>query len=180
MKTLVIVTHPNLEASRINKAWVEELKQHPDITVHQLYETYPDEVIDVEREQKLIEAHDRIVFQYPFYWYSSPPLLKKWFDHVLQYGWAYGPGGDKLQGKEIGAAISTYGTAQAYQPDGSNKFTLEQLLTPIAALSNYVSASYVGHYALSDVGNVTDEQLEESKKAYVNFLQKAKLANAVN
>ncbi|MDF7639407.1 NAD(P)H-dependent oxidoreductase [Lactobacillus sp. ESL0791] len=26
--------------------------------------------------------------QFPFYWYSCPPLLKKWEDDVLEHGWA--------------------------------------------------------------------------------------------
>ncbi|WP_396125955.1 NAD(P)H-dependent oxidoreductase [Brevibacillus laterosporus] len=25
----------------------------------------------------------------PFYWYSSPPLLKKWLDDIFTHGWAY-------------------------------------------------------------------------------------------
>ena len=36
MKTLVIITHPNLEQSRINRAWMEELKKHEEITIHAL------------------------------------------------------------------------------------------------------------------------------------------------
>jgi len=35
MKTLVILVHPNMENSRINKRWKEELEKYPDkITVH--------------------------------------------------------------------------------------------------------------------------------------------------
>lgn len=30
MKTLVIVAHPNLETSVINKRWVEELQKYPE------------------------------------------------------------------------------------------------------------------------------------------------------
>lgn len=170
MKTIVIATHPNIAASRINQAWIEELRKHDNLTIHSLYEAYPDEEIDVAAEQKLLEAHDRIIFQYPLYWYSTPPLLKKWFDAVLQYGWAYGPGGDKMQGKEIGVAISTYGSAESYQPDGANRFTLREIVRPIEALSYFISASYLPPFALSDISNVTDEQLEQSKIDYVNHI----------
>lgn len=52
MKTLVIVTHPNMESSVINKRWVEELKKYPDKhTVHELYKVFPDGNIDVEKEK---------------------------------------------------------------------------------------------------------------------------------
>lgn len=37
MKTLVIVAHPDIEKSRINKRWIEELEKHSDeVTVHEL------------------------------------------------------------------------------------------------------------------------------------------------
>lgn len=80
MKTLVVVSHPNIEKSRINRRWVEELKKYPELTVHELYKEYPNETIDVEKEKRLLLEHDRIVWQFPFYWYSSPSLLKKWQD----------------------------------------------------------------------------------------------------
>lgn len=30
-KTLVVVTHPNIEQSHVNKSWVDALKAHPDL-----------------------------------------------------------------------------------------------------------------------------------------------------
>ncbi|MBB3109582.1 putative NADPH-quinone reductase [Paenibacillus phyllosphaerae] len=170
MKTLVIVTHPNINESRINKAWVQELQQHSNITIHQLYQAYPNEVIDVAREQALLEAHDRIILQYPFYWYNMPPLLKKWLDAVMQYGWAFGPDGDKMQGKEIGIAISTYGSEESYQLGGANRFTIEELLKPIDAICHYIGARFIPPFTLSDVSNVTDEELEKSKIDYVRYI----------
>ncbi|WP_369404146.1 NAD(P)H-dependent oxidoreductase [Secundilactobacillus oryzae] len=32
--------------------------------------------IDVEIEQRLLAENDRIIFQFPLYWYSSPASLK--------------------------------------------------------------------------------------------------------
>ena len=47
-KTLVVVTHPNIEQSHVNKSWVDALKAHPDLyTVHEIYKLYPDGKIDV-------------------------------------------------------------------------------------------------------------------------------------
>ena len=77
MKTLVIVAHPNIAKSRVNRRWVEELKKYPEVTVHELYKEYPSGTIDVEREQALLLDHDRIVWQFPFYWYSSPFFAEK-------------------------------------------------------------------------------------------------------
>jgi putative NADPH-quinone reductase len=77
MKTLVIVIHSDLENSVINKRWIEELKKSSDkYVVHELHRLYPDEIIDVEEEQRLLEMHDKIVFQFPFYWFNCPPFFK--------------------------------------------------------------------------------------------------------
>ncbi|MFT8210979.1 MAG: NAD(P)H-dependent oxidoreductase [Symbiopectobacterium sp.] len=109
-KTLVIVAHPNLAQSRINKHWVEALQKHPEqITVHDLHAAYSDGNIDVAAEQALIAAHSRIILQFPMFWFATPAFLKQWIDQVLAYGWAYGPDGDKFEGKSLGLAYSTRG-----------------------------------------------------------------------
>jgi len=118
MKALVILAHPKIAESRINRRLIEEVRKHPEITVHELYPSYPDWNIDVPREQELLEKHDRIVFQFPLYWYSTPPLLKKWQDDVLTYGWAYGSQGKKLQGKELLIATALVGGRRSIRPVG--------------------------------------------------------------
>ena len=46
---------------------VAGLDQMEGITFHDLYEEYPDFDIDVKREQDLMENHDVILFQFPFF-----------------------------------------------------------------------------------------------------------------
>ena len=92
MKTLVLVFHPHLEKSQVNRKLMDAANETGDVTVVDEYAAYPDFKINVEHEQELIETHDRIVLQFPFYWYSSPALLKQWEDDVIKAGWAYGGG----------------------------------------------------------------------------------------
>src|SRR5690606_38400033 len=108
MKTLIIVAHPNISKSVINKRFIEELRKYPETyAVHELTSAYPDGIIDVEQEQNLVEAHDHLVLQFPIQWFSCPPILKTWLDEVLTQGWAYGRnGGDKLQGKKVALAVT--------------------------------------------------------------------------
>ena len=88
MKTLIISAHPNLEESVINRRWLTELRKQPDLcTIHTLAACYPDGRIDVERKHRLIEEHGSLIFQFPIYWFSCPPILKTWFDEVLTHGW---------------------------------------------------------------------------------------------
>lgn len=132
MKIMVMVVHPNLKKSRANQSLANGLKEFPDVYVRDLYAEYPHWNIDVEREQQLLLEYDRNVFQFPFYWYSCPPLLKKWFDDVLTYDWAYGPEGTTLQRKEFMVATTTGGTEKAYRSGGDNWFTISELIRPMS------------------------------------------------
>lgn len=176
-KTLVIVIHPDLKQSVLNKRWIEELQKHPDrYTVHNLYEVYPDERIDIEKEQRLIEAYSSIVFQFPFYWFSSPPLLKKWLDEVLTYGWAYGSkSGYKMSGKKVALAISAGIDEEAYTKEGVYKYTLKELTTPLELTFNYIRADYRFFYAYYGIElNATNEWIEKSLPSYIGFIQSLK------
>ena len=86
-KTLIILAHPNISQSTVHKHWSDAVRQHSDrFTVHELYAVYPQGKIDVAAEQKLIETHDSLVWQFPIYWFNCPPLLKQWLDEVLTHG----------------------------------------------------------------------------------------------
>ena len=62
MKTLIVIVHPNLKDSKVNRAWIKEAEKYPDkFTIHNLYEVYPNELIDIEKEQKLIEEHSNLI-----------------------------------------------------------------------------------------------------------------------
>lgn len=129
----------------------------------------PDEKIDVQTEQKLVEDHDRIIFQFPFYWYSAPPLLKKWLEEVIVYGWAFGTNGDKFQGKEVLVAVTTGVVKEDYSSEGDVKFTVPELLYPLEAAATFVGAHYLPPFALNGVGHQSDEQLAEIAKTYVDY-----------
>jgi len=131
MRILVLFAHPAFEKSRVNRALAEAVRGLPGVTFHDLYEAYPDFDIDVRREQALLLEHDLLVAQHPFYWYSTPALVKQWQDLVLEHGWAYGTGGTRLRGKLWLSAITTGGREAAYQPDGLNHFTIRELLRPV-------------------------------------------------
>ena len=171
MKTLVILVHPDMENSRINKSWKEELEKYPDkITIHELYKEYPDWNIDIKKEQELILKHDNIIFEFPLYWYSSPPILKKWLDDVLSFNWAYG-NEYRLKGKNIGFAVSVGGPETEYSKTGSVKFSMNEILIPFEATVEYIKANLISHYILFDATeSLSEEKLLESTKNYVKHI----------
>ncbi|RUT33578.1 general stress protein [Paenibacillus zeisoli] len=170
MKTLVLVAHPNLEQSKVNKAWMNRLEQEENVTVHNLYSIYPNFEIDVEQEQQLLLEHDRIVLQFPFYWYSSPALLKQWQDAVLTYGFAYGSTGTKLQGKEFMLAISSGGAAEAYQAGGYNHYSMSELTRPFQATANLCGMHFLPSFLLQGVMTLTEEKVQHSAEALAAYV----------
>jgi glutathione-regulated potassium-efflux system ancillary protein KefG len=129
-RILVLLAHPVLERSRVNRRLVDAIRGLEGVTIRDLYEVYPTLDLDVRREQELLVEHDVVVFQHPFYWYSVPSLLKEWQDLVLEHGWAYGNHGTHLRGKLTFNAITTGGPQQVYRPEGRNRFTMRQFLAP--------------------------------------------------
>ncbi|PUV24774.1 NAD(P)H-dependent oxidoreductase [Sphingobacterium athyrii] len=174
MKTLVMIIHPNINESIVNKRWIEELKKYPEnYEIHQLHEKYPNEIIDVKEEQQLIEKYDKIVFQFPFYWFNCPPFFKKWLDEVLTYGWAYGKSsGYKLAGKRIALALSVGVDEKEYSTTGKYKYNLDQLTSPFEITFNYIHANYRPLFAYYGIEqNVSEEWVERSVPLYLNFLE---------
>ena len=172
-KILVIVAHPDIENSVINQRWIAELNNNPNkFTVHNLYKTYPDGAIDVLKEQQLLESYETIIFQFPFYWFSCPPLLKKWIDETITYGWAYGStSAYKMKDKKIALAISAGIDEQEYAASGKYKYTLAQLTTPFELTFEYVRADYKYFFAYYGIElNATPEWIEKSVTKYMDFV----------
>ena len=172
MKTLVVVAHPDIDASRVNRRWRQELLRHEDaITIHELYKEYPRWDIDVRKEQDLLEAHDHVILQFPLYWYSYPPLLKKWLDDVFAYGWAYGSTGNMLRGKKIRIAASIGDKKENYSSAGSVSFTVDEILAPFKASAIHVGAVALPYFAVFGASyQASDDEIDRSAKDYVDYI----------
>jgi glutathione-regulated potassium-efflux system ancillary protein KefG len=156
-RVLILFAHPVYERSRVNRRMVDAVRGLDGVTMHDLYAVYPTMRIKVGREQELLLAHDVVVFQHPFYWYSTPAIMKEWQDLVLEHGWAYGHGGTKLRGKLALNVVTTGGPASAYRRDGYNRFTVKELLAPYDQTAHLCGMRYLPpfavHAALKVVGD---------------------------
>lgn len=153
-KILVIFAHPNIGKSRANKKIIEAISDLGNVTIHDLYKEYPDFEIDVKREQKLLVESDLIVFQFPFYWYSSPALLKEWQDKVLEHGFAYGSTGKALHGKYFLVSVTIGGPQEAYIAGGWNNFSINEFLKPFQQTANLCGMNYLSPLFIHGVPNI--------------------------
>lgn len=89
---------------------------------------------DIERELERVLWADLVIFQFPFYWFSVPAILKGWFDRVFVNGVVYGGGKwyDRggLSGRRAMLAFSTGCYPSMCGPDGING-DMSILLWPI-------------------------------------------------
>jgi glutathione-regulated potassium-efflux system ancillary protein KefG len=141
-----------------------------EITLHDLYEAYPTFHIDVDHEQKLLLHHDLIVLQHPFYWYSTPPIIKQWEDLVLEHGWAYGSKGNALREKQVIQAITVGGGLNAYQREGHNRFTIREFLAPIEQTFVLCKMRYLSPFAICGTHRMETPEIEAAAGAYQRFL----------
>ena len=170
-KILIQFAHPALEKSRVNKYLVKDLKSLPDITLNDLYEEYFDFNIDVEKEKKLLLEHDLIIFHHPFFWYSTPALLKQWQDLVLEHGWAYGSKGKALVGKKMMNIITTGGSSQAYTKESINQHTIREFLLPIEQTAKLCGMIYLPPFLIQGTHRLTENEIENHAKKYRQLLK---------
>ncbi len=170
-RILVLLAHPALEKSRVQIRLVQAARSVDGVYVHDLYEHYPDFLIDVNREQALLQDYDLIVFQHPLYWYSSPSLLKEWQDLVLGYGFAYGSEGRSLRGKLFASVISTGGSRQTYCAEGSNHFSMTDLLRPFEQMAGLCGMHYLPPFMVYGTYNLSEAAIVHYADEYRRLLE---------
>jgi glutathione-regulated potassium-efflux system ancillary protein KefG len=170
-KILILFAHPKFERSANNSVLIKSIPDDRNITFHDLYEEYPDFNIDIESEKKLLSDNQIIIWQHPFYWYSAPPLLKQWLDLVLEFGWAYGPGGNALQGKIIFNSITAGGQRSAYSKEGHNRFTIKELLAPFNQTAILCKMIYLPPFVVHGTHRIIKEELELYGQQYNKLLK---------
>jgi glutathione-regulated potassium-efflux system ancillary protein KefG len=165
-RILILFAHPALQRSRVNRALIQEARGLDGVTIHDLYEAYPDFHIDVSYEQELLLNHDIIILQHPFYWYSAPAIIKEWFDLVLEHGWAYGREGKALHGKWILNVISTGGGESAYQPEGFNQHTILEFLAPVKQSALLCGMTWLPPYVVHGTHTLNADQIQMNAAEY--------------
>ena len=179
-RILVLFAHPKYEKSKVNNTLINHIKDKENVTVHDLYEQYPDFHIDVDAEKELLNKHDIIIWHHPFYWYSCPPLMKQWIDMVLEFNWAYGPNGKALHNKICLNVITTGGSKEMYCSEGNNSFTVRQFLRPFEQTATLCGMTYFPPFTVMGTHNLSDKALIEAKIKYGQIIHLLQSDLAIN
>lgn len=170
MKTLVIISHPEINESGSQQYLLHSVPETESVTIHHLEGIYPDGKINIKNEQQLLQDHDRILFQFPFYWYSSPSMLKEWQDQVLEEHFAYGHRGNKLANKEFGLILVIGIGEKEYQAGGKEGFSLSELTTPYRALAKKTGMRYIKPLTIYQFSYMKEEEKMDLLIRYQQWL----------
>jgi glutathione-regulated potassium-efflux system ancillary protein KefF len=145
----------------------------PDVVVRNLealYGTDP-KAFDVAAEQAASDAADRIVFLFPIHWFNLTPMLKAYLNEVWTYGWAFGPEGTSLRGKEL-VVVATAGAAEpTYSPSGLIRSTMDDVLTPLKASALYVGMEYSPPLAFFSAKGASEQALSAFQHTFAQRLE---------
>ncbi len=166
---LVIVAHPALQHSRITRRLLGAAGGR-GVHVRDLYRLYPDYLIDVEAEQAALARARLVVWQHPLHWYGMPPLMKLWVDEVLAFGWAYGPGGTALRGKDLWLVTSTGGAQASYRPDRYNRYFFDAFMPPYEQTAALCGLRFLPPMVLHGAHRVGETDLAEHAAVYAQRL----------
>jgi glutathione-regulated potassium-efflux system ancillary protein KefF len=170
-RIVVLAAHPQLQQSRVTRALMEAAAGVPGVDLRDVYARYPDYFVDVAAEQAALAKAELVVWLHPVHWYSMPPLMKLWLDEVFAFGWAYGPGGQALQGKDLWLAASTGGVEASYRPDGHNRYFFDDFLHPYEQTAALAGMRWLPPLVLHGAHRVSDADLAAHAALFADRLR---------
>ncbi len=171
-KILILFAHPAYSRSVVQKALRTAASDIKNITIHDLYDTYPEFIIDPDKEQQLLINHDIIIFQHPYFWYSTPSILKEWQDIVLEHHFAYGKGGDRLKGKDFFHVTSLGAGLEQYEAGPLKYTSFNEVFTPTRLMAKLTQMHWHPPFVVDGIIQhaISKERLDKTCKDYRNIL----------
>ena len=77
--------------------------------------------------------------------------MRKWFEDVLEHGFAYGSKGKALQGKKLIVSITTGSPVEEYREGGIQSFTIDDLTKGFHQLANLCSMKWSGFIVTGNI-----------------------------
>jgi putative NADPH-quinone reductase len=168
---VVYFAHLAIEQSIINRALCDAVRDLERVNFRDLHELYPDFYIDTVTEQAIMRDADLIVFQHPVYWYAAPAIFKHFLDTVLVRGFAYGPDGTALHGKDFLLAASTGAPAEDYGPEGIHHYAFADLIRPIEQTARFCGMNFLPPLVLHGGHSLTRDVIDVHAVHYRQLLE---------
>ena len=184
MKTMVVISHPTVHSS-VQQFFLATVKGEETVTVRHLDEVWSEKkphFIRATEEKALVDSEaERLILQFPMYWYQAPSVMKEWIDTVMSKSALFAK-----QIKELGIVVTLGVKEEAFRAGGKEQFTISELLRPFQALANAMGWTYLPIFEVHQF----DYKTEEAKQAKENhgtlqdteewFIQRAQAMEGVH
>ena len=166
MKVLVIFAHTYYNDSKVNRKLLESIRNFNNVKIHNLNEVYKDNKITKENvidEIALLKEYDKIIFQFPLFWFSVPSLLKEWEDTVLHNLLHSTDDEKKFLENKIFKIITTTGGEKSFYD--SLDYNINALLSPITTSFKQFGLKIEDSYCIYNA-NADKLDLDEYQKCF--------------
>ncbi|MCC8072318.1 MAG: NAD(P)H-dependent oxidoreductase [Bacteroidales bacterium] len=164
-RVLVLVAHPDMKASKMNKLLARVASEVEGVKVMSL----SDLPMETEVYREAVAEADTLVFQFPLYWMSAPWVLKQWSDTVFMELCEAG----FTPGKRLMTVVTTGAEEPSFRHGEKNLYTMTEYLRPYEGQANFAQMGWVA--PLIVYGNPDEAQaehdLQEGAKAYRQRLE---------
>ena len=143
MSCLLIFAHRLYEHSTLHQLLIQQAENIKGVTLVDLYEEYPNFILDAQFERQRLRNFSRIILQFPLTWFAPPALLKEWFDVVFLKDFAFGEN-YALEGKSL-QIITSYNSYHFRQNKSNETVEIPQaqgFLEPIKTTAAICKMTY--------------------------------------
>lgn len=165
VKTIVYTAHPDINDSSSQQFLISSGKHITDADYVDLQSEWDrDKGFNQQSELERLSQYDRIIFQFHFYWYQAPAILKLWMDMVFEDKQMNPKFFREIQGKELGLVVVAGVKEAHFQAGGRERRTLSELLSPYEAFANYFKLNFLPIFSVHQFANKSE--LEKMKLMY--------------
>lgn len=174
MKTLIVISHPYPKQSHVIKSLEQAVKTLPDVTVRNLESLYGQNLngFNIQAEQAAHDEADRVIYMFPVHWFNLTPMLKAYMNSVWAYGWAFGPEGIALKGKQFQVVATAGATEFTYSEAGIIECSMDEVLSPLKASAKYVGMNYLQPIAFFEAMGANEIKIKLFQDTLITSLSK--------
>ena len=168
-KTLIIMSHPDVDQSTSQQFLLAAVKGEEQIQIRHLESILAkqeDNHFDKTIERAFLQEADKIIFQFPLYWYQCPSVMKQWMDEVLTLNLS-----QKDTKKEFGIVVTVGVKKDRYTAGGSVGFGIEELLRPYQAFANQLGWNYQTPFVIYQFQYLPETQKQQLLVDYLYYLE---------
>lgn len=126
--------------------------------------------VNIDKESELLFQFERIVLQFPLYWYSAPASLWRWLDEVWVRGVVYDERGGLLAGKTLGLVVNYGQSPQSFGLAGQNGISITDTLKPFVGIANRTGMTLLPPIVVPQFERMTDDARAGLMVRYQQYL----------